>query len=175
MPWVFGYGSLVAAAGGVECSLRGFHRTWGVAMDNTVDLPGYKHYVEPASGERPRVCVAFLDIDEAGAGAEVNGLCRWVDDRDLPALDRRERNYRRTEVAERITSAALDPPVYTYVGLEPSRARAREGRCVVARAYLDAVRAGFAALGDEALRVFDRTTAEPPGPVLELDVVPHEG
>jgi cation transport regulator ChaC len=46
VPWVFGYGSLLPAgvaalpAGAVPCRLRGWRRTWGVAMDNARDLPG---------------------------------------------------------------------------------------------------------------------------------------
>ena len=43
MARVFGYGSLVAD-GAQPCELRGFRRFWGVAMDNRVDLPGYKHF-----------------------------------------------------------------------------------------------------------------------------------
>ena len=50
--WLFGYGSLVPAGEARPCHLTGWQRSWGVAMDNTVDLPGYKHFVTP-EGERP--------------------------------------------------------------------------------------------------------------------------
>ena len=33
-------------------------------MDNSVDLPGYKHYVDP-DGARPDVKVTFLNLVEA--------------------------------------------------------------------------------------------------------------
>jgi hypothetical protein len=69
--YVFGYGSLAAAglAGlnrtprreGFVADLEGFERGWGVAMDNTRTVPGYKCYVD-RTGSRPDVCVAFLDL-----------------------------------------------------------------------------------------------------------------
>ena len=60
--FVFGYGSLAALGDGVApsrtpraegfvCDLRGYRRQWGVAMDNSRDLPGYKHYTD-AVGRR---------------------------------------------------------------------------------------------------------------------------
>lgn len=171
VPWIFGYGSL-AGPGGSSTSLRGYRRTWGVAMDNTVDLPSYKHYVDAETGERPGVCVAFLDIEECAPGSEVNGAVLWVDDGQLPAFDARERNYRRIEVTGR-----LDPDpggiAWTYVGLDASRARARESPCVISRDYLDGVRAGFAALGTDELATFELTTPTPSGPVRALRRVNH--
>src|SRR3712207_7042258 len=50
--WVFGYASLVDRPGAHEAELRGFHRRWNAAMDNSVDLPGYKHYLDPGDGSR---------------------------------------------------------------------------------------------------------------------------
>ena len=52
MSWLFGYGSLLPAGESRPCDLTGWQRSWGVAMDNSVDLPGYKHFVTP-DGERP--------------------------------------------------------------------------------------------------------------------------
>jgi len=180
MPWVFGYGSLVVPEGEdsspsvpLPCTLRGFRRTWGVAMDNRLDLPGYKHYLDGRTGERPDVRVAFLDLDTApDPSPDVNGLARWVEERELPALDARERNYRRIEVGEHL-DRELVPPVFTYVGLPEARARTHEEPVVVAREYLDAVRAGFAAWGEEALTAFESSTAPLPGPVLDLKLVRH--
>src|ERR1039458_5613298 len=102
MEWIFGYGSLLPAGllelpeDVVPCTLLGWERTWGVAMDNTVDLPGYKHYLT-VNGERPAVMVAFLDIAPAD-GASTNGIALRADAEELPGLDARERNYRRVEV-----------------------------------------------------------------------------
>ncbi len=171
MPWIFGYGSL-AGPGERSASLRGYRRTWGVAMDNAVDLPGYKHYVDADTGERPDVRVAFLDVEEAGPGYDVNGAALWVENERLPALDARERNYRRIEVTGQVSP---DPGgiVWTYVGLEASRVRARTGPCVIPRDYVDGVRAGFAALGSDELAAFELTTPPPPGPVRALRRVDH--
>jgi phosphatidylglycerophosphate synthase len=133
-------------------------------MDNSVDLPGYKHYLDRATGRRPRVRVAFLDVEETGhEDHEVSGVALWVDEADLPALDARERNYRRVDVTQGVSDESLEAPVWTYTGLESSRARAREEPPpVVSREYLDAVRAGLA--GDPP---------DPPSEVRDLELVLH--
>ena len=66
-------------------------------MDNTRDLPGYKHYIDPETGRRPAIYVTYLDLardDEA----TTRGVVFPVDPPALEELDRRERNYRRSEV-----------------------------------------------------------------------------
>lgn len=135
MDRVFAYGSLTAA-GGEPARLAGFRRVWGVAMDNAVDLPAYKHYVDPDTGERPAVCVAFLDLVE-DPDAAVDGVLLGAP--DLEALDRRERNYERRDVSDRFGSGR----VWTYTGRPESRARLRHalaaGTLVVQRAYLELV------------------------------------
>ena len=57
------YGWLAAdLPGSHPAVLRGRRRGWGVAMDNRVDVPGYKPYRLRADGCRPAVFVAFLDL-----------------------------------------------------------------------------------------------------------------
>jgi hypothetical protein len=137
---VFGYGSLAAAgaAGGMPAQLAGHRRVWGVAMDNRVVVPGYKSYVDPVTGERPAVFVAFLDIEPAAAEV-VDGICTPAGDALLAALDARERNYDRQDV----TALIADPPgrVWAYVGSAEGRERLAEGRrtgtAVISRAYLE--------------------------------------
>jgi hypothetical protein len=141
-------------------------------MDNSVDLPGYKHFVAP-DGERPALMVAFLTIDpEAGAG--VNGVAFPVADGELPGLDDRERNYRRVDVTEHV-EAALPGRVWAYVGVEAARQRfetgRREGRLAIASSYYERVLEGFDLLGQREL--FARLTAPLPAPVVELEVVLH--
>ncbi|HET8978349.1 MAG TPA: gamma-glutamylcyclotransferase family protein [Solirubrobacteraceae bacterium] len=176
--FVFGYGSLAAIAGasptrrrrdgGFIADLPGFRREWGVAMDNRLDLPGYKCYVD-ADGRRPAVFVTFLDIAPE-AGASVNGVCRPVPGRDLEALDRRERNYRRVDVSHLIDAGGAR--VWTYVGTAAGRQRLRAGRdagtAVIDAGYLAAVRAGFAALGDGEQRLCEPSLAADGIPVLPL-------
>ena len=158
--FVFGYGSLLEGATGVPCRLRGWGRRFGVAMDNSRTIPGYKYFVEAGTGARPAVFVAFLDV-EPEPGAAVQGVAAEVDAALLAALDERERNYARVEV-----TAALDrdlgAPVWAYTGLPEARARYATGPTVVSRAYLESVRAGFAAFG----LGFD---TEPEVPVLDLE------
>jgi hypothetical protein len=167
--YVFGYGSLVAAAPRVA-TLHGFRRVWGVAMDNRVAVPGYKVYELP-DGTRPPVDVAFLDLEPVG-GAAVDGGVLAVDAVALAALDARERQYRRIDV-----TAAVDPapgaPVWAFVGREPGRARVARGRAggdevVLQRAYVELVEAAFASLGPERLERYRASTEPPPFPVLEL-------
>jgi hypothetical protein len=165
--YVFGYGSLVALPGAAPARLRGFRRVWGVAMDNTVAVPGYKVYENP-EGARPAVAVAFLDLAEDPA-AVVDGVL--IAAPDLALLDARERQYERIDV----TSAIEPPPAdggkaYTYVGRAASRARVRDGALavVIPRAYRDQVERAYAVLGPDALERYRATTEPPPFPVAEL-------
>ncbi len=163
--YVLGFGSL-AARDGVPCRLRGHRRGWGVAMDNRRTVPGYKFYVDPSTGERPAVFVAYLDI-RPDPEREVNGVALPVTDGALAALDERERSYERVDVSALV---GLDGRVWAYRGRPAARERLEAGRragtAVVARAYLEQVRAGFAALG--ALEEFDRTTDPRRPPLRDL-------
>ena len=158
--YVFGYGSLAAAAvtrgrdrylEGFVADLRGMRRGWGVAMDNRIDIPGYKCYLDP-QGRRPAVSVCFLDVDlDDSPGACVNGVCLPVGAAELAALDHRERNYDRIDVTDRICNAD-SMRVWTYRGSAEGRARfdtaVREGAAVIHAEYLETVNAGFRALGE---------------------------
>jgi gamma-glutamylcyclotransferase (GGCT)/AIG2-like uncharacterized protein YtfP len=170
--FVFGYGSLVAAAGARPAVLRDHRRTWGVAMDNRVAVPGYKVYELPG-GARPAAAIAFLDVEPA-AGIAVNGCVLPVDAEALATLDARERQYRRVDV-----SASIDPPppgdapVWTYAGRPEGRARVAAGRAgtaeiLIPRAYVDLVEAAFAVLSADDLRRYRASTEPPPFPVAEL-------
>jgi hypothetical protein len=132
-------------------------------MDNTRTIPGYKYFVSPATGARPAVCVAFLDaVEDVGPG--VDGVAFAVSAARLEALDARERNYRRVEIGAAL-DVDLGAPVWAYLGREEARERfaraAAAGAAVVARAYVEHVRAGFAAHG----LAFDTA---PDVPVIDL-------
>jgi hypothetical protein len=158
--YVFGYGSLVTGRlipsrerreEGFVADLVGMRRGWGVAMDNTVEVPGYKCYLDP-DGARPAVSVCFLDIDlDDSPGACVNGVCLPVAAGELAALDRRERNYERIDVSDRLPGAG-GARVWAYRGSADGRARfddgVRAGTAVIHAGYLEAVRTGFRVLGE---------------------------
>jgi gamma-glutamylcyclotransferase (GGCT)/AIG2-like uncharacterized protein YtfP len=188
--FVFGYGSLTARPGlvvtrelkehGFVADLAGLRRTWGVAMDNRSNLPGYKYYTDPA-GRRPEVFVAYLDLVPAAAdgAARVNGLCLPVDDGTLEQLDLRERNYERTDVSDRLADSGLSAlggtdgaRVWAYVGKAAARERLAEGRragtAVIDAGYVRTVEAGFAALGDDELAAVRTSLAPGDLPVVEL-------
>ena len=172
---VFGYASLAAEHKRCPVArLRGWRRTWGVAMDNTVDLPGYKSYRLRSDGSRPAVFVAFVDIEPDAAGV-VTGVCMPVDRDDLPALDDRERNYDRIDV-----TAAIDEPTGPRLGLPrlgrrpraPARRPSQRGCAVVSRDYLDGVLAAIARIAPDDLAVLHRSVEESGLEILDLDRVP---
>jgi len=143
-------------------------------MDNSADLPGYKHYVLRSDGSRPPVHVAFLDVVEDARSA-VNGVVLAIDVAQLRELDRRERNYERIDMTGAVTGAA--GRVWAYLGSPQGRARLRDarqrGRAVISRDYLDDVRSGFAALGAAQLARFERSTDAPDLEVWDLVRIAH--
>lgn len=184
--FVFGYGSLTLLDGvvpireprpdGFVADLRGFARTWGVAMDNRRDLPGYKYYVAEG-GARPPVYVSFLDVREC-RGAMVNGVCLPVDAARLAALDRRERNYTRIDVSGRVEAGGAR--VWTYVGSAAGRQRLAigraAGRAVISAGYLRQVQAGFWRLGEDEYAACHASLDPGELPVVDLsrvDLVPR--
>lgn len=168
---VFGYGSLLAAdpRRAHPVHLRGFRRTWNIAMDNTVDLSGYKYYLDP-TGRRPPVVVTFVNLVPDAASA-VNGVVFAATPHELAQLDARERNYERTEITGQLDGGP-EGTVWTYVGSAAARQRYERGhavdRAVVSREYHDGLRDGFASLGDRAVATFEATTDAPACPIREL-------
>jgi gamma-glutamylcyclotransferase (GGCT)/AIG2-like uncharacterized protein YtfP len=182
---VFGYGSLTARPGpiptreleqhGFITDVAGLRRIWGVAMDNRRDLPGYKYYTD-VDGRRPPLFVAYLDLVAAAPThpARVNGLCLPVDDAVLAQLDRRERNYERTDVSDRVQAGGAR--VWAYIGTASARERLAEGRrtasAVIDAGYVRTVQTGFAALGaDELARV---GASLEPGDLPVMELTRHE-
>ena len=171
--WVFAYGSLVtdgpalAEPSGMTprlAELSGVVRSWGVAMENRDPIHDPKHYVDRETGERPGVCVAFLDIAEREGGGVNGTLIPFTGSEPLADLDVREQNYERRMVSRGQISAEgeVRGDIYVYAGLASSRERcgraAREDRLVVGDEYLEYVIAGFSSLGPGAL---DRFWATP--------------
>jgi hypothetical protein len=175
--YVFGYGSLVERSTPTDGTrvtvphyhLRGYRRSWGVAMENRSDLPNYKHYLAD-DGERPDVFVVFLNVQPAG-GHRVNGTLLEVSSSDLVELDSRERSYNRVNITKDI-EPRVEGVVWTYVGGPDAVARfergLREGRAIVDQNYFDDVKNRFEALGEEVLREYEALTELPPCPTVPL-------
>jgi cation transport regulator ChaC len=168
--YVFGYGSLVEltqplALGerlfpAVPGRLHGFRRRWGVAMNNWEAGEGEKHFVDPTNGLKPKLAVAYLDIEEMD-GEAVNGLAIPVDAARLRELDAREINYERIEASSAF-EPALARTVFVYRGGEEARRRrcigADDGEICASRQYVERVERAFVALGPGQLDEFKRTT-----------------
>ncbi len=174
---VFGYASLVTeGAPGRLTSMRGVRRTWGVATDNSLAIPGYKMYLRRSDGTRPAVFVAFLDLLPAPELA-VNGVLRPASADQLELLDRRERNYDRVDVTASIDSAP--GRVWAYLGSSGGRERLRRGRqegtAVVSRDYERKVHEGFRALGRQEYEAFLSSSDLDGLPVWNLERVDLPG
>ena len=143
-------------------------------MDNARSIPGYKRYLDPATGEPASGFVVFLNI-VPDPDRCVNGVLLAVSAEDLTELDRRERNYQRIDVSAHLAEPG-DGTVWSYAGsraaVERFETGRRSDRAMISRAYRDSVRRGFAALGDEAAVQFDAWTDPPPCPVVALQRVP---
>lgn len=179
--YVFGYGSLVELTEplikedrvfpAVPGRLRGFRRFWGAAMNNWEATEAEKHFLDPGSGLKPRIKVAYLDI-EAREGSTVNGLAIPVDSVRLAELDRREGNYRRIDVSGAF-EPALAQRIFAYVGTEAARERCREtpdAAIHVSRKYVERIKRAFTALGPDELAEYERTTEPLRFPQRDLEL-----
>ena len=183
--FIFGYGSLVdvhslsqylgrqlrSPSDFTYCHLKNFRRCWNVAMDNRVDLPGYKHYIERETGRRPASFVTFLNI-RPHPGTTILGILFRVGDRELHLLDRRERNYTRIEV-NRALDRAVRGSVWTYIGLPEAKHRYRQGlnqnSAIVSQDYFNKVYTAYTSLGRAALANYTATTDTLAVPIVALD------
>lgn len=197
--WIFGYGSLVdlgrlAPFLGRELApkdvafghLHGYRRAWNLATDNRLDLPGYKMYLDPVTGERPEVFVTFLNLRRVapsgvgpqGNGSEqrVNGVAFRVTPKELQKIRDRERNYRLTEVTEswRAEERGRELPgrLLTSLGKPEALARFHEGwatqRAVIRTSYRQIVHEAFRQRSEAWWSQYRATTDSPAVPEREL-------
>jgi len=184
LEFVFGYGSLVNVVRlevylGRErfesdelffCRLWGYHRTWNIAMDNRLDIPGYKFYVDSNTGLRPDIYVTFLNVRRS-CDSSIAGVLFRVDSEQLAELDRRERNYQRIEITN-----MLDRPVkgrvWVYVGLPEAEQRFKLGllskTAVIDRDYFELICEAYLSQGEEAAADYLATTVKPTVPLMKL-------
>ncbi len=185
--WVFGYGSLVSPASlaltighlvqpsaVAVAELGGYGRRWNYGAQHV--RGAWTHDgVDIVDG----VIVALGLVD--AADETCNGVAVEVTDDELAGLDRRERDYQRTDVTDRITIldgvdgvAAAQPAGARFVTYVP-RASAVDryaagrdaGRAAIRADYWDLVDGAFAALGRAHLSRY-RTTPAPDVPIVEM-------
>jgi len=118
-------------------------------MDNSKTLAGYKYYLDPTTGARPEVFVAFANIEKHHE-QRVSGILFETDAAMLEVLDSRERNYRRADVSAHI-SIAVEGTVWSYIGSAQASARYHHGlrnnALVVDKAYVQGIESAFARAG----------------------------
>lgn len=183
--YIFGYGSLVnqevlhrylgrrCVVGEARlCQLKEFRRCWNVAMDNQVDLPGYKYYVDAETGERPAIFVTFLNIRYAKHSV-ITGMLFQVSQEELHFLDLRERNYQRIEVTDYLNTSVRESKVWAYIGTEEAEKRYQQGlttgTAYIPEAYYHFVGECFYCYGEAAAQAYMHAMDPPEVPLRKLN------
>jgi cation transport regulator ChaC len=181
--FIFAYGSLVnkkdlqsylgRSPSEIQCNLRDYRRCWNIAMDNQIDLPGYKYYVYKDTGERPKSFITFLNIRPC-EGERITGILFQIFDEELRRLDKRERNYRRIDVTNSI-DIPVKGKVWTYIGLDEAEKRYQQGfeqgNAIISQDYYKEIVNAYKELGEEAKSNYDNTTDDPEVPILNLEEI----
>ena len=183
--FVFGYGSLVCIDSLRQflgrtlnpeldftyCGLKNFHRCWNVAMDNRVNIPGYKYYINKNTGDRLDGFVAFLNI-RPQLGKTVTGILFRTSHADLEKLDNREYNYERVDITHKL-DIQIQGRAWVYIGLDKAEQCYQEGlskyNASISQTYFDLVHNAYRSLGEAAFSNYISTTDQPTIPILELE------
>lgn len=182
--YIFGYGSLVnqealhqflgrkCETGEAKlCQLNGFRRCWNVAMDNCIDLPAYKYYLDEATGERPYIFVTFLNITPSKYSF-ITGVLFQVNEEELKQIDLRERNYQRIEVTDYLTSLLRESKVWAYIGTTEAEKRYQQGlktgTAYISEEYYHFVNDCFYCYGQAAAQAYIDSTDAPEVPLRKL-------
>ena len=171
---VFGYASLVDphSAGatlerpvrGAPATLPGWRRRWSLLRDN---LRAEKTFAIDPGGEVPPY-VLGLNLERVPNSAPgANGVLIEVSETELERLDLREMRYDRLDVTEQIAAEHGFTTIVTYVAKRDHFCPTPPEGSVILSHYADAVRAGFAALGEAELEAYLETTEPHPVRVVE--------
>lgn len=184
--YIFGYGSLVSknsterflgrgigAGDFYLCKLAGFKRKWNVAMDNSLDIPGYKVYLDAFTKQRPKIFVVFLNIVPE-AHCQVNGILLKVTEKELELFDKRERNYNRILINDKL-DIRLEGSCWTFVGKKENEERYKlaelAGTAFIDKSYYNMVDAAFKSWGQDFYSQFVESTCPPSVPFRDLEIV----
>lgn len=185
--WVFGYGSLVSAnsigttigrpvdadTGYAAAVLDGFARSW-----NYGSLRQRATWDGPHGRVEAGIVVSLGLV--AARGVSTNGAVVRVTEREFAALDRRESDYDRIDVTDRMAELPVSASrsrarVFTYVPRPSAIERyelARAGRrAAVKQGYVELVEEAFASIGDEAHTHYRGSTPAPDVPVVSPERV----
>lgn len=170
-------------------------------MNNQIDLPNYKYYVDARSGQRFDGFVTFLNLYPS-ENSQILGILFEVNDQEIQHLDLRERNYQRLEISDAwfesgshfwtepgsdalpmpLTESWEFPtscPTWVYSGLDAAVQRYQQGmtaaKIAIAQPYAAAVTAAYASLGPAALQNYQTTTDPPTIPTLPLRRIDSRG
>lgn len=181
--WVFGYGSLVSpdsiAAtigrpvdldfGFAPAELHGFTRSW-----NYGSLRQRAAWDGPHGRVEAGIVVSLGLVNDRHRST--NGAIVRVTADEFLELDRRESDYDRVEVTDRVATASQTAPVvarmrvYTYVprrsAIERYEGARAEQRAAVRQGYVDLVEQAFGALGPDMHARYRSTTPTPDVPVV---------
>lgn len=153
------------------CNLQGFSRCWNIAMDNSIDLPQYKYYVDSKNNIRSQGFVTFLNI-RPDKDKTILGILFRVSPSELQQLDRRERNYQRIDVTHQI-DLPITGIVWVYIGLKEAEQRyqqgIKQGNAMISQSYYHGVYNAYLSLGKKALTNYLMTTEKPTVPIVNLE------
>jgi len=139
-------------------------------MDNMQDLPSYKYYIDPQTSHRPEVFVTFLNV-RPETGHEITGILFSVTEEELYMLDKRERNYARTEVSKAI-SIPVPGRVWVYEGTKAARERYTRGlsenKACISADYYHYVQDCFLQLGQSHAQAYLDSTDSAEVPIRQL-------
>jgi hypothetical protein len=173
---LFGYGSLLSkasmeltlgceyAGSPVECSIRGWRRTWDVMMPNRT------FYEDGQSGELVPAHIIYLNVQKDPHSA-LNGLAYVLGPKEIAMFDKREWIYNRETITKDVTDLSfIGGELEMYVGkpefLVPPGCTTEQA--AVRRSYIEIVERGLSELG-HAFRSEYLSSTDPPPQHLIID------
>jgi cation transport regulator ChaC len=147
----------------LQCSVRGWRRTWDAAM------PNRKFYVEGPAGRMTPEAILYLNV-RRDPSTSISGVVFVVDQDELEAYDRRESIYDRVDVTAEMDVKIDGGPAYMYVCRPEyclSDVKSPE-RAAVRATYLRLVENGLSHLDEDFRRRYaDSTDTAPAHLVIE--------
>lgn len=167
---IFGFGSLLSLSSlertlghpynkpYCTCTLPGWRRRWNITE------PNEGIYAVSPTGRFFPDRILYLNIEPVQSQL-LNGLLVFIDQKDLPALDRRENVYNRIEITGDIKEYKVQGgPVYTYEGKQKHRDQeiGSPHEAALQQSYLDTIEAALHQLGPSFRNQYEASTDDVP-------------